>query len=221
MSLAFYLVLWISGGNDVIADKFDISLNAMTWAGRIGLVVLPPIVYFVTYRICLGLERQDREVLDHGIETGVIRRLPSGEFIEVHQPLGPVDVHGHGRLAYGGAPVPKKMSQVGGARRAIRGFFTPIEEPSAVELEQQHEGYGLAAAEEEERELTTSGRPSDGGRPSDDGRPPQPHRRRGRRLLLAPLKRGKRLWGTIAAVSAATSDAAYDRTDGPTDGPLG
>jgi ATP-binding cassette ChvD family protein len=28
----------ISGGNDVIADKFDISLNAMTWAGRIGLV---------------------------------------------------------------------------------------------------------------------------------------------------------------------------------------
>ena len=27
--------------------------------------------------------------------------------------------------AYGGAPVPKKMNQVGGARRAIRGFFSP------------------------------------------------------------------------------------------------
>src|SRR5918998_3478110 len=41
MGLAFYLVLWISGGNDLVADKFDISLNAMTWIGRIGLIVLP------------------------------------------------------------------------------------------------------------------------------------------------------------------------------------
>jgi ubiquinol-cytochrome c reductase cytochrome b subunit len=170
MALAFYLVLFISGGNDVIADKFDISLNAMTWIGRLGLIVLPPIVYVVTYRICLGLQQHDREVLEHGIETGVIRRLPNGEFIEVHQPLGAVDAHGHGALAYGGAPVPKKMNQVGAARRAIRGFFTPIEEPSDVELEQRAEGRGLAAGEGS-RELTTSGRPSEGGRPSDGGRP--------------------------------------------------
>ena len=93
----------------------------------------------ITYRICLGLQQHDREVLEHGIETGVIRRLPHGEFIEVHQPLGPVDEHGHGALAYGGAPVPKQMNQVGGARRAIRGFFKPIEEPADVELEQQAE----------------------------------------------------------------------------------
>jgi ubiquinol-cytochrome c reductase cytochrome b subunit len=166
MALAFYLVLFISGGNDVIADKFDISLNAMTWIGRIGLILVPPIAYFFTYRICLGLEQHDREILEHGIETGVIRRLPNGEFIEVHQPLGPVDAHGHGQLAYGGAPVPKKMNQVGGARRAIRGFFTPIESPSDVELEQRDEGRGLAAAEQD-RELTTSGRPSEGGRPQE------------------------------------------------------
>jgi ubiquinol-cytochrome c reductase cytochrome b subunit len=173
MGLTFYLWLMVAGGNDVIADKFDISLNAMTWVGRIGVIILPPIVYAVTYRICLGLEQHDREVLEHGIETGVIRRLPSGEFIEVHQPLGPVDAHGHGQLAYGGAPVPKKMNLIGGARRAIRGFFKPIEEPSAVELEQRAEGRGLAAAESS-RELTTSGRPVDGGRPSDGGRPQEP-----------------------------------------------
>jgi len=95
MAIGFYVVLLISGGNDVVAQKLDISLNAMTWAGRIGLVVLPPIVYFFTYRFCIGLERHDREVLEHGIETGVIRRLPHGEFIEVHQPLGPIDEHGH------------------------------------------------------------------------------------------------------------------------------
>jgi ubiquinol-cytochrome c reductase cytochrome b subunit len=165
MGLAFYLWLMMSGGNDVIADKFDISLNAMTWVGRIGMIVVPPIVYAATYRICLGLQMHDREVLEHGIETGVIRRLPSGEFIEVHQPLGPVDSHGHGTLAYGGAPVPKRMNHVGGARRAIRGFFKPIEEPSQVEFDQRAEGRGLASAEGD-RELTTSGRP-DAGRPQE------------------------------------------------------
>ncbi|MCF6508359.1 cytochrome bc complex cytochrome b subunit [Blastococcus sp. MG754426] len=173
MSIAFYVVLLISGGNDVVADKFDISLNAMTWAGRIGMVLLPPIVYVITYRICLGLQQHDREVLEHGIETGVIRRLPHGEFIEVHQPIGPVDAHGHGQLAYGGAPVPKKMNQVGAARRAVRGFFSPVEEPTAVEIEQRAEGRGLSAGESE-RELTSSGRPSEGGRPSDGGRPQDP-----------------------------------------------
>ncbi|SDE94469.1 menaquinol-cytochrome c reductase cytochrome b subunit precursor [Blastococcus fimeti] len=166
MALTFYGVLMLSGGNDVFADKFDVSLNAMTWFGRLGVVVLPPLVYFLTYRICLGLQKHDREVLEHGIETGVIRRLPHGEFIEVHQPLGPVDEHGHGTLAYGGAPVPKKMNQIGGARRAIRGFFKPIEEPAQVELEQGREGRGLAAADEA-RELTSSGRPSEGGRPQE------------------------------------------------------
>ena len=176
MALTFYGVLWLSGGNDVIAEKFDISLNAMTWVGRIGVIVLPPIVYVLTYRICLGLQQHDREVLEHGIETGVIRRLPSGEFIEVHQPLGPVDAHGHGLLSYGGAPVPKRMNHIGAARRAIRGFFKPIEEPIQVEYEQQHEDKGLAAAEaaEASRELTPSGRPAEGGRPSDGGRPQEP-----------------------------------------------
>ena len=83
-------------------------------------MVLPPIAYVLTYRICLGLERHDREVLEHGIETGVIRRLPHGEFIEVHQPLGGVDAHGHAiPLAYQGAPVPKRMNQLGFAGAPI------------------------------------------------------------------------------------------------------
>jgi quinol---cytochrome-c reductase cytochrome b subunit len=173
MGLTFYLMLMLSGGNDVIADKFDISLNAMTWIGRIGVIILPPIAYAISYRICLGLQMHDREVLEHGVETGVIRRLPNGEFIEVHQPLGPVDEHGHGALAYGGAPVPKRMNHIGGARRAIRGFFAPIEEPAQVELEQRGEGRGLAAGESD-RELTTSGRPTEGGRPSEGGLPQEP-----------------------------------------------
>jgi ubiquinol-cytochrome c reductase cytochrome b subunit len=36
----------------------------------------------VTKRFCLGLQHADHELVHHGIESGTIRRLPSGEFIE-------------------------------------------------------------------------------------------------------------------------------------------
>jgi ubiquinol-cytochrome c reductase cytochrome b subunit len=130
MAVTFYLVLTLSGGNDVIADRFHVSLNATTWAGRIGLIVLPPLAYYLAHRACLGLQQHDREVLAHGIETGIIRRLPDGRFIEVHQPLGPVDEHGHGELEYTGWVVPKKMNRVGALGPAIKGFFFPIEKPA-------------------------------------------------------------------------------------------
>jgi ubiquinol-cytochrome c reductase cytochrome b subunit len=114
MAIAFYMVLTFSAMNDIIALKFDISLNSTTWIGRIGMVVLPPIVYFVAYRWAIALQRSDREVLEHGIETGIIKRLPHGAYIELHQPLGPVDEHGHPlALEYQGAPVPKRMNKLG------------------------------------------------------------------------------------------------------------
>ena len=89
MAIAFYMVLTLAAMNDIIALKFHISLNATTWIGRIGMVVLPAIVYYITYRWCIGLQRSDRAVLEHGIETGIIKRLPHGAYIELHQPLGP------------------------------------------------------------------------------------------------------------------------------------
>jgi ubiquinol-cytochrome c reductase cytochrome b subunit len=135
MAITFYMVLFLSGGNDIIAKAFDISLNAMTWGGRILLLVAPPLFYVITYRICIGLQRHDREVLEHGVETGIVKVLPTGEFIEVHQPLGPVDEHGHGQLAYAGTQVPKRMSQLGAGAplRHIRGFFYPVKEKPEIQ----------------------------------------------------------------------------------------
>jgi ubiquinol-cytochrome c reductase cytochrome b subunit len=137
MALTFYVVLFASGGNDLIAKAFDISLNAMTWGGRILLLTLPPLAYTLVYRICLGLQRHDREVLEHGVETGIIKLLPNGEFIEVHQPLGPVDDHGHGTLAYAGTQVPKRMSQLGAASplKHVRGFFYPVKEKPEIQAQ--------------------------------------------------------------------------------------
>ncbi|MDO5372491.1 MAG: cytochrome bc1 complex cytochrome b subunit [Corynebacterium glutamicum] len=127
MALVFYILLTVSGGNDVYAMQFHVSLNAMTWIGRIGLIVGPAVAYFITYRLCIGLQRSDREVLEHGIETGIIKQMPNGAFIEVHQPLGPVDDHGHPiPLPYAGAAVPKQMNQLGYAEVETRGgFFGP------------------------------------------------------------------------------------------------
>jgi ubiquinol-cytochrome c reductase cytochrome b subunit len=138
MAVTFWVVLTLSGANDVIADKFYISLNAMTWAGRIGLIILPPLAYYVAYRICLGLQQHDREVLAHGVETGIIRRLPDGRYMEVHQPLGEADGHGHGELDYAGWVVPKKMNRLGALGPAIKGFFYPVEKPAETPVSPGH-----------------------------------------------------------------------------------
>ncbi|EID53160.1 cytochrome bc1 complex cytochrome b subunit [Saccharomonospora xinjiangensis] len=143
MALTFFMVLELSGFNDIIAFKYDISLNAMTWAGRIGLLILPPLAYYITYRICLGLQRSDREVLEHGVETGIIKRLPHGEFIEVHQPLGPVHDGHPVPLEYQGAPVPKKMNKLGTAGKPVAGTMwspDPAEETAALERARAEQG---------------------------------------------------------------------------------
>jgi len=137
MAITYFMVLLLMGGNDIFAYQFDISLNLTTWMGRIGMLILPPIAYFIAYRICIGLQRGDREVLEHGVETGIIKRLPHGEFIEIHQPLGPVDDHGHPiPLAYQGASVPKKMNKLGSAGHPVAGSTwspDPVEETVALE----------------------------------------------------------------------------------------
>lgn len=82
-----YLTLLAGGGNDLIATHFHLSINAITWTVRIGFFVLPVVAFLITKRICLGLQRRDKEKVMHGRETGVIKRLPHGEYIEIHEPL--------------------------------------------------------------------------------------------------------------------------------------
>ena len=87
MALTFTLVSLINGGNDIIATTFHLTINQMMWFARIGVLVLPPIAFIVTKRLCLSLQRADRDLVLHGRETGRLVRMPSGEFIEVHEPI--------------------------------------------------------------------------------------------------------------------------------------
>jgi ubiquinol-cytochrome c reductase cytochrome b subunit len=82
-----YGLLWMAGGNDIVATQFHVSLNGVTWFMRFAVILGPIIAFFVTKRVCLGLQRRDRETLLHGYETGVIIRSPEGEYSERHLPI--------------------------------------------------------------------------------------------------------------------------------------
>jgi len=165
MFLGFIVVVMIAGFNDILAFKFDVSLNAMTWIGRVAVLLFPPLVYWVTYRVCIGLQRGDRAVLEHGVETGIIRRLPHGEFIEVHQPLGGVDPHGHPvPLEYQGASVPKRMNKLGSAGHPVAGSLLrpdPPEETIALGRARAHDPHAPASPDSEDAPSTRelAGRP--------------------------------------------------------------
>ncbi|EPD57677.1 MULTISPECIES: cytochrome bc1 complex cytochrome b subunit [Streptomyces] len=86
--LSLYGVLLIGGGNDIVATHLHLSINAITWFVRVSFFVVPVVAFLVTKRICMGLQRRDRDKVLHGRESGTIKRLPHGEFVEVHEPLG-------------------------------------------------------------------------------------------------------------------------------------
>ena len=87
MTLSYYCLLWFSGDNDIIANAFHLSINSITQVLRVAIFVVPPLVFTLTKRACLGLQRRDRDKLLHGYETGNIVRLPHGEFVEIHAPV--------------------------------------------------------------------------------------------------------------------------------------
>jgi ubiquinol-cytochrome c reductase cytochrome b subunit len=112
MSLTFYMILVIGGANDILATTFHWSLQATTWVLRVLIIALPPISFKLTKRFCLGLQHHDEALLHHGVETGIIRRLPDGAYIEIEESLPPdkaevlagqigYDLHAHHAPALG------------------------------------------------------------------------------------------------------------------------
>ncbi|WP_150254798.1 cytochrome bc1 complex cytochrome b subunit [Nocardiopsis deserti] len=93
MGITFYGLLWLAGSNDILSETFSINLYLTTYIFRVLVIVGPIAAFFITKRICLGLQRRDRETLEHGYESGTIQQLPSGEFVEVHKHSSPETVH--------------------------------------------------------------------------------------------------------------------------------
>jgi ubiquinol-cytochrome c reductase cytochrome b subunit len=84
-----YGLLWAAGGNDILATHFHWSLNSITYFMRAAIFIVPPIVFYVTRRWCIGLQRGDNDLLLHGYETGIIMRSVEGGYSERHLPINP------------------------------------------------------------------------------------------------------------------------------------
>ncbi|KAA9392865.1 ubiquinol-cytochrome c reductase cytochrome b subunit, partial [Kocuria coralli] len=86
-AIVFYGVLMIAATGDLIATHFHLAVNDVIYMLRFLFFFGPAIAFIITRRICLSLQRKDREIVLHGRETGRVQQLPHGEFIEVHEPL--------------------------------------------------------------------------------------------------------------------------------------
>ncbi|GAA0583310.1 cytochrome bc complex cytochrome b subunit [Kribbella sandramycini] len=87
--IVFYGVLWAAAAADTMALMFHLSVNALIHFFQALLIIGPPLALYITRRICLGLQSADVELATHGMETGRVVRLPSGEYVEDHRALDP------------------------------------------------------------------------------------------------------------------------------------
>ncbi|AXK34000.1 ubiquinol-cytochrome c reductase cytochrome b subunit [Streptomyces armeniacus] len=123
-ALTFYAVLLIAGGNDVIADLFEISLNGLTWALRAALVVAPVAAYLLTKRLCTALQAHERDRFTEGDETGDVYQTVEGGMVEGHSRMPAREqyallVREEPRALPGG----QSESRAGRVRAALSGWF--------------------------------------------------------------------------------------------------
>jgi ubiquinol-cytochrome c reductase cytochrome b subunit len=90
-ALAFFMVLFVAGGNDVIASRFDVSVNVITYVLRVAVFVLPVASGLLTHRLCKELRARDPgpgvPVDPPGAER--IVRTETGGYVDEEEPVAP------------------------------------------------------------------------------------------------------------------------------------
>ncbi|WP_400996589.1 cytochrome bc complex cytochrome b subunit [Agromyces sp. GXQ0307] len=86
-AIVFYGTLWAAGSADLVATQFSVTFEGVIAVLQATLVLGPIVAFAIARRVCLGLQRRDRDAALHGYETGRLVRLPGGEYVEVHAPL--------------------------------------------------------------------------------------------------------------------------------------
>jgi ubiquinol-cytochrome c reductase cytochrome b subunit len=85
--VTFYAILWAAASSDLMATHFKVTIEGVIHVLQVLFFLGPVLAFFITKRVCLGLQKKDREIALHGFESGRIVRLPGGEYIEVHEQL--------------------------------------------------------------------------------------------------------------------------------------
>ncbi|MGX6395736.1 cytochrome bc1 complex cytochrome b subunit [Rothia kristinae] len=145
--ITWYAVMMTAASSDLIATHFHVAFNDVLYVLRFLFFFGPFIAFEITRRICLSLQRKDRELVLHGVESGRVVQLPHGEFIEIHEPLNEYDRY---RLVSFESPVyqpatPDEDGKIGGKEKTrgalSRLFFhdrvAPVT-PRELEAAQHH-----------------------------------------------------------------------------------
>ena len=125
--ITWYAVMMTAASSDLIATHFHVAFNDVLYVLRFLFFFGPFIAFEITRRICLSLQRNDRELVLHGVESGRVVQLPHGEFIEIHEPLNEYDRY---RLVSFESPVyqpatPDEDGKIGGKEK-IRGALSRL-----------------------------------------------------------------------------------------------
>ncbi len=100
---ALLFTLFAASSTDVLANYFHLSLNFTLWAFRVLTVVIPIVVAFVTYRLCV--EMQGVQGVGKRKRALVLSRSATGEYSTVSSAPRPDDEH----TELHPAPVPARI----------------------------------------------------------------------------------------------------------------
>jgi ubiquinol-cytochrome c reductase cytochrome b subunit len=78
-TLSLYTVLFLAGGDDVLASTFGLSLEALVHTFQVCLIVVPLVIGLVTWKICREISRQQAHPIQHPV-GGIIVRTPTGGY---------------------------------------------------------------------------------------------------------------------------------------------
>lgn len=146
--MTLYGLLWMAGGNDLLATQLDLDLNQITYFMRAAIFIIPPLVFWLVRRWCISLQRADNDRLLHGYETGIIMRSPEGGYSERHLPISETEAYTltardrdevysvESDVDENGVAAPGSRSQRIRAALSKRMFGDNVQKPTREELEE-------------------------------------------------------------------------------------
>lgn len=94
-AFSVYVVLFAAGSNDVLASTFQTRPETLVWTFRVATLVVPVVVYLVTHRLCIELQRRPART-GRGPRGHTITRAPDGSFTHDGEAVGGENNGGHG-----------------------------------------------------------------------------------------------------------------------------
>jgi ubiquinol-cytochrome c reductase cytochrome b subunit len=90
-TLTFYTILFMAGGTDVLASTFGLSFNTLVHLFQTLLLILPPILGYLTWRLLKELSRQKSHPIQQPVGGRIVRTATGG-----YETVGEGDDNGHG-----------------------------------------------------------------------------------------------------------------------------